>query len=295
MVMKMKRRSISVRALSLFFALLLALSASAFLFTGCTQEETGHILDDAASALVDGLLDVLDTATTQQTPQNTDTEGQGSEQPPISADTEKTSVEQINKTMYLADTVRARRSASKNADYDGKLERGTEVKVLTRDTESNWCSFLYDGKTYYVNWQSLTDKKPGTSAESGQNTDGAKETEDAGEKAPDEHAYYYTKDDVALYLHVYGHLPDNFITKKEAEALGWDSSKGNLWKVADGFCIGGDRFGNYEGILPKNNGTYYECDVGYAGGFRGADRLIYDNKGDIWYTGDHYASFTKLY
>lgn len=112
---------------------------------------------------------------------------------------------------------------------------------------------------------------------------------------PDEHTYYYSKDDVALYLHVYGHLPDNYITKNEAQKRGWDSSKGNLWDVADGFCIGGDRFGNYEGLLPKNNGTYYECDVDYAGGYRGADRLIFDTKGDIWYTGDHYASFDKLY
>ena len=37
----------------------------------------------------------------------------------------------------------------------------------------------------------------------------------------DEDASYTTKDDVALYIHTYGHLPDNFITKKDAQALGW--------------------------------------------------------------------------
>ena len=32
---------------------------------------------------------------------------------------------------------------------------------------------------------------------------------------------YTTKEDVALYLHQYGHLPSNFITKKEARKAGW--------------------------------------------------------------------------
>ena len=32
---------------------------------------------------------------------------------------------------------------------------------------------------------------------------------------------YTERDDVALYLLTYGHLPGNFITKAEARALGW--------------------------------------------------------------------------
>ncbi len=60
--------------------------------------------------------------------------------------------------------------------------------------------------------------------------------------------------------------------------------------------IGGDRFGNYEGLLPEEDGlTYKECDVNYAGGFRGAERIIFSNQGDIYYTGDHYESFEQLY
>lgn len=106
--------------------------------------------------------------------------------------------------------------------------------------------------------------------------------------------YYYEVDDVALYLHTFGVLPDNYITKNEATKRGWDSSKGNLWDVLDGFCIGGDYFGNYEGILPKK-GNYKEADVNYHGGYRGADRLIFDTKGNIWYTVDHYKTFEKLY
>ena len=102
---------------------------------------------------------------------------------------------------------------------------------------------------------------------------------------------YTGPEDVADYLHAYGHLPGNFITKKEAQALGWPG--GDLWKYAPGKSIGGDYFGNYEGLLPK--GSYHECDVNYTGGSRGAERIIYGADGSVWYTGDHYESFTRLY
>ena len=60
---------------------------------------------------------------------------------------------------------------------------------------------------------------------------------------------YTSKEDVALYLHTYGRLPDNFITKDEAKSLGW--SGGSLEPYAPGKCIGGSRFGNFEGLLPE--------------------------------------------
>ena len=101
-------------------------------------------------------------------------------------------------------------------------------------------------------------------------------------------------DDVAYYLYTYSELPPNYITKSEAEALGWISSEGNLWEVAPGACIGGDRFGNYEGLLPED-GRYTECDVNYEGGFRGGERLVFDEDFNVWYTADHYASFEQLY
>ena len=104
---------------------------------------------------------------------------------------------------------------------------------------------------------------------------------------------YLDRDHVAAYITLYNELPPNYLTKDEAKALGWVSSKGNLWKVAPGCAIGGDRFGNYEGLLPK--GKYKECDVDYAGGYRDEKRLIYDDKGNIWYTEDHYNSFEQLY
>lgn len=112
----------------------------------------------------------------------------------------------------------------------------------------------------------------------------------------DEHGSYNTKEEVALYLHTYGRLPDNYITKKEAQELGWDSKKGNLTDVAPGRSIGGSHFGNYEGQLPEKDGRkYYECDLDYDGGYRGAERLIYSNDGLIFYTEDHYKTFEQLY
>ena len=122
--------------------------------------------------------------------------------------------------------------------------------------------------------------------------------EEAGlkEQALAEDGWYYSRDDVALYLHTYNHLPTNYLTKNEAEALGWNNKEGNLWDVADGCCIGGNRFGNYEGKLPEKSGrTWHECDVNYQGGYRGSDRLLYSTDGLIYYTDDHYESFKLLY
>ena len=108
----------------------------------------------------------------------------------------------------------------------------------------------------------------------------------------DEYGSYTTKDDVALYIHTFGKLPPNFITKKEAEKLGW--SGGSLEPYAPGKCIGGSYFGNYEGLLPE--GKYRECDIDTLGKkSRGAKRIIYSDDGRIYYTNDHYKSFTQLY
>ncbi len=107
---------------------------------------------------------------------------------------------------------------------------------------------------------------------------------------------YYSKDDVALYLHLYGQLPPNYLTKSQAEKKGWVASKGNLWKVTDKGCIGGDRFGNREKIVPNKSGrVWYEADVNYRGGYRGEERLLYSNDGLIYYTNDHYETATRLY
>ena len=113
--------------------------------------------------------------------------------------------------------------------------------------------------------------------------------------AIDEDGWYYSKKEVALYIHTYGKLPDNFITKSEAEDLGW--SGGNVDRYKEGAAIGGDKFGNREGLLPKKSGRqYYECDIDTKGkNSRGAKRIVFSNDGLIYYTDDHYESFTLLY
>ena len=125
----------------------------------------------------------------------------------------------------------------------------------------------------------------------------AEEPAEAAAETPaiDEDGVYTSKDDVALYLHTYGHLPSNFITKKEAEKLGW--SGGSLEPYAPGKCIGGSHFGNYEGILPEKDGrSYTECDIDTLGADkRGAKRIVFSNDGLIYYTEDHYETFELLY
>ncbi|MCC5894078.1 MAG: hypothetical protein JJU16_01320 [Alkalibacterium sp.] len=112
----------------------------------------------------------------------------------------------------------------------------------------------------------------------------------------DEDGYYSSPEEVAQYLYTFEELPHNYLTKAEARELGWDASAGNLWDVTDQMIIGGDFFGNREGLLPEEEGRrYFEADVNYDGGYRGAERLVYSTDGLIYYTDDHYDSFTLLY
>lgn len=108
--------------------------------------------------------------------------------------------------------------------------------------------------------------------------------------------WYVSKEDVAEYLYLYEELPQNYLTKKEAQEMGWVPSKGNLWEIAEGMVIGGDYFGNYEELLPEAPGRdYYEADVNYEGGHRNAERIVFSDDGLIYYTGDHYETFELLY
>ena len=101
---------------------------------------------------------------------------------------------------------------------------------------------------------------------------------------------------IADYIFAHGGLPDNFLTKREAQDLGWDSRYNYVSDVAPGMSIGGDRFGNYEGALPQVQGRrYFEADCWYTGGKRNAYRVIYSNDGHVWYTEDHYQTFTELF
>lgn len=113
--------------------------------------------------------------------------------------------------------------------------------------------------------------------------------------ALDEHGSYDSKDEVALFIRTFGRLPDNYITKAEAEKAGW--SGGSVEKYCPGKCIGGSRFGNYEGLLPDKDGREWtECDINtLSAASRGAERLVFSNDGLIYYTPDHYSSFELIY
>ena len=175
-------------------------------------------------------------------------------------------------------------------------------------------SFLSNSSTYYTTQERLT------SSSSNATTEGIQEksyssttikttvktskkidetqkrlTTTEAQKSILETGKYCTKDDVYKYISIYGKLPSNYITKENAEKLGWKSSEGNLWRVTDKMSIGGDFFGNREGLLPSKSGRkYYECDINYYGGFRGAERIVYSNDGLIYYTADHYETFKLL-
>lgn len=87
-------------------------------------------------------------------------------------------------------------------------------------------------------------------------------------------------------------LPDYYITKNEARQQGWVASQGNLCDVLPGRAIGGDKFSNREGTLPKGE-LYYEADVNYNCGRRNADRIVFTKDGDVYLTKNHYKSFEK--
>ena len=111
----------------------------------------------------------------------------------------------------------------------------------------------------------------------------------------DEDGHYNSKEEVALYIHLYGKLPENYITKSQCQDLGYSNSQAQ-YAVPDG-AIGGDRFGNREGLLPSKPGrTWTECDIDTWGkNARGKKRIVFSNDGLVYYTDDHYESFEKLY
>lgn len=110
----------------------------------------------------------------------------------------------------------------------------------------------------------------------------------------DPYGAYYDLEHVVLYLDEYDELPLNFITKDDARSLGWNG--GSVERYLDGAAIGGDRFGNYEKLLPVAKGrTYTECDLDTDGqNSRGPCRLIFSNDGLYFYTDDHYETFARV-
>ena len=104
--------------------------------------------------------------------------------------------------------------------------------------------------------------------------------------------FYYDLEHVVLYLDTFDELPPNYITKKEAQALGWEG--GTVEDFKEGAAIGGTYYGNYEGILPTGT-EYHECDLDtHPHKKRGAKRLVYSDDGKYYYTDDHYEHFSEV-
>ena len=166
------------------------------------------------------------------------------------------------------------------------------AKTESSKIESSKTESVKDGKNQSKDSTSKEDTT--TIAESEEET--LQESLTEKEVQVEENGNYTSKEEVALYIHTYGKLPVNYITKKEAQDMGWDPSKGNLSDILPGMSIGGSAFGNYEGALPRANGRrYFECDIDYDGGYRGAKRLVYSNDGLVFYTEDHYNTFEQIY
>ena len=126
-------------------------------------------------------------------------------------------------------------------------------------------------------------------------------------EAVEEFGLYTTKDSVAAYLCKFDKLPSNYVGKNEGKSL-YESKTGktfekwnfNPWTTI-GVMIGGDECNNhaddpnpdrYHPSLPE--GDYLEADVEYSAKNRGTKRLIYQSDCVIYYTADHYETFSKL-
>jgi len=107
---------------------------------------------------------------------------------------------------------------------------------------------------------------------------------------------YTSMEEVALYIHTYGTVPSNYVTKTKARNAGWEASEGNLWEVLPGRSIGGGGWHNDEEVMPgESYDQWYECDIDYEGGYRGAERLVYSDNGMVFYTPDHYESYCRIF
>ena len=175
-------------------------------------------------------------------------------------------------------------NSNKNASNTNKKQN---IQAVNSDRTKSSDKLNKDIKAAVNNKQSKKNTK---------NEDTRAKDKTTNKKTLTENGSYSSKEDVALYIHTYGKLPSNYISKSQAYDIGWEPRLGNLWGVAKGKSIGGDRFSNRERTLPYKQGRqYYECDIDYDGGHRGAKRIVYSNDGLVYYTEDHYATFTLLY
>lgn len=102
-----------------------------------------------------------------------------------------------------------------------------------------------------------------------------------------ENGKYNTKEEVAAYIHLYNKLPSNYNNNSSYVKKNYNTQ--------NKLSYGGATFQNREGLLPKAAGrTFVECDIGYTGGQRNKLRIVYSSDGLVFYTSDHYASFSIM-
>jgi hypothetical protein len=100
--------------------------------------------------------------------------------------------------------------------------------------------------------------------------------------------------DAVTSLRASGHLPQRYVSKDDAERMGWRAGA-DLCRVAPGRAIGGDVFGNRERRLPAARGrVWYEADLDFNCGRRNASRLLWSSDGLIYVTVDHYQTFRAV-
>ena len=97
------------------------------------------------------------------------------------------------------------------------------------------------------------------------------------------------------WLKTFSHLPNHYISEKEARLRGWSPILANLDIVAPGKMIKKGVFKNRNKHLPDAVGrVWFEADINYEGGFRGSDRILYSNDGLIFVTYDHYMTYVEI-
>ena len=244
--------------------------------------------------------------------------GKGAAVPVLSAAHAEGEWKTLQKGSSGAEVRKAQQALQDLGYYDGKIDgnfsKAFEEAVIAfqKDFDVEPTGKL-DEETYLLITEDLPEEEP-TAAPTGKPKNTAPPKAAASPRPTDEPApaapgaitvvfgqAYSDKDHVAWYIHTFGELPPNYITKKEAQDLGWVNSQGNLWQVAPGKSIGGDYFGNYEGLLPAQKGRRYtECDIDYDldreryRGGRNGKRIIFSNDGLVFYTQDHYETFEEI-
>lgn len=183
----------------------------------------------------------------------------------------------------LVPSAKGRQWTECDIDSDGGYRNGLRL-VFSND------GLLYYSDDHYQSFRQVTVSGEPTAPQATAAAPAAVAT-----GAVEESGWYTSKEDVSLYLRTYAHLPSNYLTRDEAKALGWSSKKDNLADVAPGYAIGGDAFGNREGLLPDRKGRqWFECDVNGVNGKRSSQRLVWSNDGLLYYTPDNHKSFEQL-